>query len=69
MVPANGGKLAAGDNKEGNVIHFKLDDPLTRAKRDRSKRQKQAFFNITIGLVLGGSMTHLLMELFKGVGA
>lgn len=44
-----------------------FDDPLTRAKRARVKRQKQAMFNLTIGLVLGGSMSFLLMELVKGV--
>jgi hypothetical protein len=44
-----------------------FDDPMTRAKRARSKRQQQAFFNLTIGLVLGGSMSFLVMELIKGV--
>lgn len=46
-----------------------FDDPMTRSKRTRVKRQKQAIFNATIGLVLGGSMTYLLMELYKGVVA
>lgn len=44
-----------------------FDDPMTRAKRSRAKRQKQAVFNLSIGLVLGGSMSFLLMELIKGV--
>lgn len=45
-----------------------FDDPLTRASRLRVKRQKQAAFNLTIGLVLGCGLMNLVMELFKGIG-
>lgn len=46
---------------------FGFDDPMTRVKRARMQRQKQAIFNLSIGLVLGGSMSFLLMELIRGV--
>ncbi len=50
------------------MIYFN-DDPLTRAKRARTKRQKQAAFYLVTGLVLGGGLMNLLMELAKGVSA
>lgn len=49
------------------MIYFN-DDPLTRVKRARTARQKQAVINLTLGLVLGGGLMNLLMELYKGVG-
>lgn len=48
------------------MVYFN-DDPLTRAKRNRVKRQKQAMFYLFTGLVLGGSLMHLGMELYRGV--
>lgn len=42
-----------------------FDDPMTRAKRERVKRQKQAVFYTITGLVLGGGMMNLLIELSR----
>lgn len=44
-----------------------FDDPMTRAKRERVKRQKQAFFYVISGLMLGGGLMNLLMELSRGI--
>lgn len=44
-----------------------FDDPMTRVKRERTKRQKQAFFYTTTGLLLGGGLMNLLIELSRGV--
>lgn len=46
-----------------------FDDPLTRAKRARSKRQKQASFYLVTGLVLGASLMNISLELIRGVAA
>lgn len=44
-----------------------FDDPMTRAKRARTKRQKQAFFYLVTGLILGGGLMNLLIELNRGI--
>lgn len=44
-----------------------FDDPMTRVKRERTKRQKQAFFYAVSGLLLGGGLMNLLIELSRGV--
>lgn len=46
---------------------FFLDDPLTRSKRIRAQRQKQAFFYGVVGLVMGSSLMNIAMELVKGL--
>lgn len=42
-------------------------DPTTKIFLGRKERQKQAAFNLTIGLVLGGSISFLVIEFIKGV--
>lgn len=42
-----------------------FDDPMTRARRARTKRQKQAFFYAITGLVLGGGLMNLFIELSR----
>lgn len=44
-----------------------FDDPMTRAKRARTKRQKQALFYLVAGLILGGGLMNLLIELNRGI--
>lgn len=46
-----------------------FDDPLTRFKRARIKRQKQVSFYLVTGLVLGASLMNISLELYRGVVA
>lgn len=50
------------------MIYFN-DDPLTRAKRNRVKRQKQAAFYLITGLILGACLMNLGIEFYRGVFA
>lgn len=46
---------------------FAMVDPSTKLLMERKRRQQQALFYSAIGLVLGGSVMFLLMELIQGV--